>query len=247
VCLLLFLVTGSLAALLFRYYWNISWEECLLEGFVIALIWGVLFYYSWYVSLYVKYWPAKVITGAFLQLIPLFLYYVLFVPAGFVDEWRFIQDLPFMVITGGLGWVIVMQWYATQVPEDPLAISDLPPPEVEPVPEVQAEVLQTLPVKDGSRIHIIPVEEIFYVQACGDYVNIFTADGQFLKEQTMKSLEASLPLSFIRIHRSTLINSAHLLRIELFGKENYHIQLKNGASLKASLTGYKLLKSRLNL
>ncbi len=48
----------------------------------------------------------------------------------------------------------------------------------------------------------------------------------------MKSLEASLPVTFIRIHRSTIINSRQLSRIELFGKESYQVLLKNGTSLK---------------
>lgn len=105
-----------------------------------------------------------------------------------------------------------------------------------------------LSVKDGSRIHIIPVEDIFYLQACGDYVTVVTASGQYVKEQTMKYFETHLPPTrFIRIHRSYIVNAAQILRIELFGKENYHIRLHNGVNLRASLTGYKLLKERLSL
>jgi hypothetical protein len=37
------------------------------------------------------------------------------------------------------------------------------------------------------------------------------------------------------------------MRVELYGKESYHIRLKNGTSLRASGSGYKLLKERLNL
>lgn len=64
----------------------------------------------------------------------------------------------------------------------------------------------------------------------------------------MKYFEAHLPASqFVRIHRSCIINAEQIMRIELFGKESYQVRLKNGASLRGSNAGYKLLKERLAL
>lgn len=172
--------------------------------------------------------------------------YVFSVSSGLSQEEIFIQRIPFLFLFGGLIWIIGMQWFATQenqpIEKELMDMQSLPAGQ-----EEKMETIQTLSVKSGSRIHIIPVEEIYYIQACGDYVNIFSRQGQFIKEQTMKSLEASLPVTFIRIHRSSIINAEQLLRIELFGKDNYHIHLKNGEILKASLSGYRLLKQRLNL
>jgi len=68
-----------------------------------------------------------------------------------------------------------------------------------------------------------------------------------MKEQTMKFFEQNLPTHFVRIHRSYIINTDNISRIELYGKENYNIHLKNGVSLRASIGGYKLLKERLLL
>lgn len=118
------------------------------------------------------------------------------------------------------------------------------------LPESQEEsgVLQRISIKDGSRIHLIPVEELHYIEACGDYVTLFTSSGQYVKEQTMKYFESHLPeKEFIRIHRSHIIAAGQILRIELFGKESYQVRLKNGISLRASNGGYKLLKQRLGL
>ena len=82
----------------------------------------------------------------------------------------------------------------------------------------------------------------------GDYVTIFTPDGQYVKEQTMKYFETHLPPAlFVRIHRSCIVNTEQILRVELFGKENYQVRLKNGVCLRASNAGYKLLKERLSL
>ena len=81
-----------------------------------------------------------------------------------------------------------------------------PPPTT--VPE---EILDRISVKDGTRIHIIPIKEIFYLQACGDYVTLFTTSGQHVKEQTMKYFERSFLLrsSFVYIALISLIRNRY--------------------------------------
>ena len=64
----------------------------------------------------------------------------------------------------------------------------------------------------------------------------------------MKYFEQSLPSpAFVRIHRSTIVHTIQIARIELFGKETYQVRLKNGVTLRASNSGYKLLKEKLAL
>lgn len=43
------------------------------------------------------------------------------------------------------------------------------------------------------------------------------------------------------------VDTEQILRVELFGKENYQVRLKSGVCLRASNAGYKLLKERLSL
>ena len=72
--------------------------------------------------------------------------------------------------------------------------------------------------------------------------------GKYLKEKTMKYFEQHLDSNtFIRVHRSFIININEISRIELFEKESYIIKLKNGAQVKASSSGYKALKDALKL
>ena len=112
----------------------------------------------------------------------------------------------------------------------------------------QTELIDRITVKDGSRIHLVKADELIYIQACGDYVMLITPTGEYLKEQTMKYFDAHLPSAgFVRVHRSTIVNVTQISRVELFGKENYQLSLKNGVRLKVSNSGYKLLKERLEL
>lgn len=102
-------------------------------------------------------------------------------------------------------------------------------------------------VKTGTKIQVISVEEIQYLEAQDDYVMLYTADGKFLKQQTMKHYEASLDSNeFVRIHRSYIVNIHEVTKIELYEKDSYQVLLKNGAKLPVSKSGYSLLRKELD-
>jgi two-component system LytT family response regulator len=108
--------------------------------------------------------------------------------------------------------------------------------------------LSRIAVKDRQQIHVIPINDIDYIEADGDYVKLHTAKKAYLKEKTMKYFEENLPLQqFIRIHRSYIVNVNEVAKIELYEKESYRVHLKNGEFLKASSNGYKALKAAVSL
>lgn len=103
-------------------------------------------------------------------------------------------------------------------------------------------------VKTGTKIKIIPVQEIHYLEAADDYVKIITAEGAFLKKQTMGYFEDVLDASlFVRTHRSYMINVHEITRIDPYEKENHIALLKSGAKIPVSRAGYPKLKSILGL
>ncbi len=110
------------------------------------------------------------------------------------------------------------------------------------------ELLERIAVKSGQKIHVIIVPEILCLQADGDYVHIFTMQGKYLKEQTMKYFEEHLPANkFVRIHRSCIVNIESISRIDLYEKQTQQLTLKNGQQIKVSQAGYKALRAKLNL
>ena len=114
--------------------------------------------------------------------------------------------------------------------------------------EIQSEIIERIAVKSGTKIHVVLVPEILYLQADGDYVQIYTAQGKYLKEQTMKYFEEHLPENqFVRVHRSVIVNVEMISRIELYEKQNQLLTLKNGQQIKTSPGGYKALRAVLNL
>jgi two-component system LytT family response regulator len=101
-------------------------------------------------------------------------------------------------------------------------------------------------VRDGSRVHVIPVDGIDYLEAQDDYVAVHAAGRSHLKQQTIGALEASLdPRRFIRIHRSYILNLDRLDRIELYAKDSRVVILRDGTRLPLSRAGHTRLRSLL--
>ena len=101
-------------------------------------------------------------------------------------------------------------------------------------------------VRDGPRVHVIPVDKIDYVQAQDDYVCFHSEGKDYLKEQTLADVEGSLdPAAFVRIHRSYLLNLARLVRVDQDERENRVAVLTDGRRLPVSRAGYTRLNSLL--
>ena len=106
-----------------------------------------------------------------------------------------------------------------------------------------AQYLERIVVKDGSRVHIIPVRKLDYAESQDDYVALSVEGKKLLKLQTIASLEKALdPRRFVRIHRSYLINLDRLGKIEPYGKDTHVVVLSSGAQLPVSRSGYARLR-----
>jgi hypothetical protein len=213
-------------------------------------LYGALYYY-WYINSYFKNLAAKTVVAVLSTTISAaisYAFFAFFEPSA--HPYNFSHFLPLMNIVGLTVWIITIQWYSS-LSKSTKSDNETYYEEDEADASYESEIikhekLRQITVKEGTQIHIIKTEEISYIQAYGDYVLLFTGNGKHIKEQTMKFFEANLPDTFIRIHRSCIVNSEKIQRAELFGKESYSVYLKDGVCLRASTSGYKLLKERLH-
>nr|WP_320119325.1 LytTR family transcriptional regulator DNA-binding domain-containing protein [uncultured Marinifilum sp.] len=110
------------------------------------------------------------------------------------------------------------------------------------------ELISRVVVKSRNKIDVISVSKIKYFEAQDDYVMIYTSEGKFLKQKTMKYFEAHLnPKDFCRIHRSYLLRIDQISQLQPYEKDNWIVILKSGESLKVSRNGFKLLKKQLEI
>lgn len=111
--------------------------------------------------------------------------------------------------------------------------------------EKAPKVLERVVTRLGTKVTVIPVDRIHYLEAADDYVMIHSELGNHLKEKTMKYFEAHLPEEqFIRIHRSYIVNISEIKSLELYSKDSYLAVLKNGDKLKVSAEGYRRLREK---
>jgi two-component system LytT family response regulator len=101
---------------------------------------------------------------------------------------------------------------------------------------------QRIVVKDGTKVHVIPLDKLDYIEAQDDYVALHSAGKSYLKQQPIGSLESALdPARFVRVHRSTIVNLERVARIEPYGKESRLAILHDGTRLPVSRSGYARL------
>jgi len=103
-------------------------------------------------------------------------------------------------------------------------------------------------VKNGSEIQIIPTQDIDFIEAYDDYVKIYLGEKYHIKKKTLTYYENALKeKQFLRIHRSFLLNTAKLTRIESFEKNSYIAILSSGMRIPISRTSYPVLKEKLGI
>jgi len=108
------------------------------------------------------------------------------------------------------------------------------------------QTLERVVVKDGTKVHIIPIAKLDYVEAQDDYIALHSEKKSYLKQQTISSIEAQLdPARFARIHRSYIVNLERIARIEPYTKDSRVAVLQDGAQLPVSRSGYARLKELL--
>ncbi len=109
------------------------------------------------------------------------------------------------------------------------------------------EKLHRVVIKKSGKIHVISTDDINYLEAQDDYVMIYTREGRYLKQQTMKYFENHLdPLQFVRVHRSYIVNISSIERIEPYEKTNFILILKDGNKVPVSRSGMQVLKDNLD-
>jgi len=92
-------------------------------------------------------------------------------------------------------------------------------------------------VQKSEKLFNLPVEDIVYLEASGDYTIITTKSDQFVSSSGIGKLEEIMdPDTFIRVHRSTIININMLKEIERHFNGGMVVKMQNGKSFPVSRT-----------
>ena len=90
-------------------------------------------------------------------------------------------------------------------------------------------------IKGEGRMYFVKCEDIQWVEAAGNYLRIYTDGQRHLIRETMSRFESRMdPRSFLRIHRSTLVNLDFVAEIRSLLTGDYSVVLESGKELKLS-------------
>lgn len=108
----------------------------------------------------------------------------------------------------------------------------------------KGDIIERFVIKSGSNIYIVKTEDVLWIEAAGNYVNIITENKKHLLRSTMSGLINRLNEDiFYQIHRSTIVNLNVVERIEESNYGDYKVVLKGGEELKMSRNFKSLIKS----
>jgi len=233
IALLFAWLTGSLISL--------AWFEILADGLIIATCMTGLGLFTYKMDAYgMPPYVQSLIFCAGVAGIPVLAMYLYLDPAGFRHFVRIIPLRVFIVALICLVLLFLKKAGKTGKTEDP-PLADKPLSTTLSSQEYQDKII----VRSGNGIKVIPVNDLLYIQADGDYIWLVAKDGKWLKEETMKHMQETLsPSGFVRIHRSFIVNVSAISRIERYGQQQLII-LTNGDSIRISTSGYRTLRDAL--
>lgn len=83
--------------------------------------------------------------------------------------------------------------------------------------ELNKNSLAEITIKVNRKNVTLKLEDVLYVESLGDYVKVHTLDQILTTKEKISALCERLPKSFVRIHRSFLVNRVH---VKSFTKES---------------------------
>jgi len=89
-------------------------------------------------------------------------------------------------------------------------------------------------IKTGGRIRFVDVADLNHIEAAGDYVRLHTSEKVHLLRETMSGIMDRLPDTFLRIHRSTIVNAERIEELRPYGNSEFIVVLDTGDELKLS-------------
>jgi len=91
------------------------------------------------------------------------------------------------------------------------------------------------PVRTGVRIQVVLADDIEWIAAAGDYVELHFGGRHYLLRETMNSMEEKLdPTKFLRIHRSRIVRLTCVRELQALDNREYLVKLSDGSEHRSS-------------
>jgi two-component system LytT family response regulator len=101
--------------------------------------------------------------------------------------------------------------------------------------KAESKYLERLVIKAEGRVFFLDTEDIYWIEAEGNYVRVHNGKKTYLLRETVSSLESQLdPKKFLRIHRSAIVKIDRIQELQPWFHGEYRVILHNGTQLTLS-------------
>lgn len=98
-----------------------------------------------------------------------------------------------------------------------------------------ATYVRELTIKHGSISTKLPLDSVYWIEADDKCIALVGEKCRHVLYRSLKSIEAELdPAQFVRIHRGTVVNKAHIQRLHSLPTGDALAEMTNGTRLKVS-------------
>lgn len=104
-----------------------------------------------------------------------------------------------------------------------------------------------LVVAVGGGVALLDADDVNWIEARGNYVQIHTANRMYLVRETLTHLEARLPDGFVRIGRSAIVNVERVAECKRRGDGRYDVMLQDGSAVVSSRRYAQRLREALSV
>ena len=102
-------------------------------------------------------------------------------------------------------------------------------------------------VRQGKRTVMLRVDEIVWIEACGNYVELHSVRGNYLLRKSLDAMDGELrEVGFVRSHRRALVNTRHVRSVLNDGRQTYRIELTDNHQAPLSQRRSKQFKRLLS-
>jgi two-component system LytT family response regulator len=109
-------------------------------------------------------------------------------------------------------------------------------------PAARPSYPERLLAKNGTKDSVVVVSDIEWIEAADYYVCLHVAGKTHLLRESIKALETKLdPNTFVRLHRSAIVNIGHVREIHRDGRADGWVLLSTGERVRMNRTGWQKL------
>lgn len=100
-------------------------------------------------------------------------------------------------------------------------------------PEEPDPFAEQLALREGDRVYLVAPDDVLWIEADGDHVLVHAAERSYRVRGTLKSFARRLrPRGFLRVHRSHVVNLAHVREFQPYHHGDYVAVLDDGTAVR---------------